>query len=113
MGTVTSDWSGSTVREARAWWTPIVNAGGIDCRRCGLPILPGSRWHVGHIVDRALGGGRLDWRVNTAPEHGSCNESAGGKLGQALRGHRAGPKRDGRRRTVLPAVPDVQRRSWK
>lgn len=98
-------WGGSASRRARAHFAPLVAAGDVACAKCGLPVTPEHRWHVGHQLDRALGG--ADDLSNYWPEHGSCNEAAGGRLAQALRG---APRR---RRGSSPAlVPRVERRSW-
>lgn len=87
----------------RARWAPLVASGSVCCRRCGLPIAPGSPWDLGHAVDRALGGSDHD----VAPEHARCNRSAGGRLAAQLR------PRPARRAPVRPAaVPDVERRAW-
>lgn len=91
-------WKGRTVTNARAPWLARVAAGGVSCGRCGLPIAPAQRWHLGHIVDRALGGGHEP--SNLHPEHVLCSTSAGGKLGQALR----------RSARTVPSV--TNRRSW-
>lgn len=67
----------------RRTWQARIDAGGVDCGRCGLPILRGMQWDLGHVVDRALGGTEADglW-----PEHArSCNRSAGGRLAHALK----------------------------
>ena len=61
------------------------------CWRCGEMIEAGSPWHLGHVVDRAAGGG--DERL--APEHASCSSRAGARL--AVRRRRWGalpPSRD-------------------
>lgn len=60
------------------------------CWRCQQPIL--GQIDAGHILD-AINGGTYDLD-NLAPEHQSCNRSAGGKLGAARR-------RDRRSRTVM------------
>ena len=60
------------------------------CRRCGQPInlaLPPNHpqaWTAGHIVDLARGGHPTDPN-NLAPEHRSCNSSAGARLGNRRR----------------------------
>lgn len=74
-------WSGTKVRRARAYWRPRLP---LPCRRCGKPVLatPESGWHVGHIIDRALGG--TDHLSNQWPEHNGCNTSAGGKIGARI-----------------------------
>ena len=47
---------------------PLVEAGLVSCARCGDPIEPGTRWHLGHDdVDPSLYQG---------PEHAWCNEGA-------------------------------------
>jgi hypothetical protein len=52
------------------------------CGRCGHPIVEGQAWHVGHILDIALGG--TDTPDNVRPEHKRCNERAGGQLGARI-----------------------------
>ena len=78
-------WSGRTVTDARAYWRPRLP---LPCRRCGRPVVhdPTRRyggWHVGHIIDRALGGSVTD-RSNQWVEHDRCNMRAGGQLGAAI-----------------------------
>lgn len=90
---MSGSWSGSRVRSARAHFTPLLP---LPCARCGLDVTADMAWHVGHQVDRALGGGHE--LSNLWPEHKRCSESAGGRLGQALR-----------RR---PKPPAVRRRAW-
>ena len=50
------------------------------CWRCGEMIEVGDPWHLGHVVDRALGGS--DARL--APEHAGCSRSAGARLGVVI-----------------------------
>jgi hypothetical protein len=50
------------------------------CWRCGETIEVGDEWHLGHVVDRALGGS--DARL--APEHAGCSRSAGARLGVTI-----------------------------
>jgi len=52
------------------------------CIRCGWTVTPEMTWHLGHIVDVALGG--TDSPHNVGPEHKSCNERAGGRLGAKI-----------------------------
>jgi hypothetical protein len=54
----------------RARWAPLVEAGGVDCARCGLLIGPGEPWDLGHTDDRTA------W---TGPEHARCNRAAAGR----------------------------------
>src|SRR5262245_13924817 len=66
---------GWTHVKTRAWWKPQVERGEIDCWRCGKPILPGTKWELGHSdVDRS---------VTMGPEHFICNRSSAGKRGRA------------------------------
>ena len=44
--------------------------------------MPDMNWHVGHVVDRWMGG--PDDISNTWPEHARCNMSAGGKIGAQI-----------------------------
>lgn len=46
---------------------------GLPCPRCGKPMLPGQRLHVGHARDVADGGAGSQLRL----EHASCNQRAG------------------------------------
>ena len=78
-------WAGRKVVDARAYWRRLLP---LPCYRCQQPVLPGQRWHVEHIIDRALGG-REDDRNTQWVSHGRCNESAGGKLAAELRRTRA------------------------
>ncbi|WP_026874283.1 HNH endonuclease [Jiangella gansuensis] len=71
-------WSGRTVTRARR----AIRAKGQHqaCWRCGRPLdLDREKWHVGHIVDRRLGGTNAP--SNTAAECPPCNLKAGGRLG--------------------------------
>lgn len=54
----------------------------MPCRRCGRPIQPGDKWHVGHIVPAELGGQPV--LSNVAPEHAGCSHSSGGKRGAQI-----------------------------
>ena len=59
----------------RERWRPKVEAGGINCARCGQPIEPGRPWDLGHTDDRSGYRG---------PEHRRCNRVAGGRNGAAV-----------------------------
>jgi hypothetical protein len=50
------------------------------CRRCGLTLAdkPGDTWDAGHVVDGVPGSA-------LAPEHSSCNRSAGAAAGNRRR----------------------------
>jgi HNH endonuclease len=75
----------------RAWARIIEGQGAWPCGRCGHPVTVEQRWHVGHKVAYRDGGPTsMD---NTAPEHGRCNESEGGKAGAAITNSRRRPAR--------------------
>ena len=85
------------MRQARAYWRPRLP---LPCRRCGRPVLASQRWHVGHIRDRYAGGS--DATTNQWPEHATCNERAGGKVGAAITNSRkAQPRIDSARERGL------------
>lgn len=98
-----SAWGGRRVMTLRARWQQRVDAGDVTCPRCGLPVVHGQRWDLGHAVDRALGGRDSD---GLHPEHASCNRRAGGQLAAVLAG------RTVRAATPSSSVPPVERRSW-
>lgn len=54
--------------------------------RCGKPVLPGQKWHVGHLPghDRALTH-QPPTLQTVGPSHARCNTQAGQQLGQQLR----------------------------
>jgi hypothetical protein len=87
------------------------------CWRCGRMISPGEPWHLGHVVDRALGG--TDERL--APEHAGCSRRSGSALGvtiarMRLRGVVTGPTSrqppPGTRARAARAARLAPSRSW-
>src|SRR5262245_8653294 len=58
---------GSVHQKNRAYVEPIVLAGGVECSRCGNPILPHHHWHLDHTDDR------MGYR---GVSHAWCNVSA-------------------------------------
>lgn len=55
----------------REQWCPKVEAGLVNCARCGEPIQPGEAWDLGHDdVDRTR---------YTGPEHERCNRATHGR----------------------------------
>lgn len=54
---------------------------GQRCPRCGKPMRYFQKLDAGHVVSRALGGGRGPRRL----EHANCNRSAGATLGNSMR----------------------------
>ncbi len=70
------------VGKLRAYWTARLTAGPLPCSKCGRPVTTAMRWHVDHVVPRAMGGASNDVN-NTWPAHGRCNESAGQALAQS------------------------------
>ena len=61
---------GAAHQALRRKWVPSVEAGLVDCARCGVRIQPGEPWDLGHTEDRTGYNG---------PEHRSCNRSAGAR----------------------------------
>lgn len=61
---------GSEHQALRRKWKTKVDAGLVDCARCGVRIEPGQPWDLGHTDDRTGYNG---------PECRSCNRSHGGK----------------------------------
>lgn len=75
-------------QQERARWAPKVDAGLVDCARCGERLQAGRPWDLGHSDDR------LTW---TGPEHQTCNRRAGGRNGAAVtNAQRAEPIRTSR-----------------
>jgi hypothetical protein len=66
---------GSRHKAERRRWEPLVQAGVVDCVRCGLLIPPGTRWHLDHEDDG------LHYR---GPAHAMCNMRAAAKRGNQL-----------------------------
>ena len=60
----------------RAWKTRV-NAGGVNCWRCGHPIPPGSRWELGHDDH--------DRTITRGPEHYLCNRRAAERKTHAIK----------------------------
>lgn len=66
-------------RRLRRSWQRRMNAGEqVSCLRCGLPILPGQPWDLGHNDARDA------W---TGPEHAHCNRAAGAIASHRMREH--------------------------
>lgn len=80
---------GHSHQSERARWAPKVNAGLVDCARCGGRLEPGRDWDLGHNDERTA------W---TGPEHVTCNRKAGGRNGalvtNAMRGQTVRTSRD-------------------
>lgn len=77
-GTSTQRGYGRAHQTLRARLAPKVQAGLVDCWRCGQPIQPDEAWDLGHDdADRSLYRGA---------EHARCNRSAAGKQGRAVQG---------------------------
>lgn len=74
-------------RAQRAAGQAQVDAGTASCWRCGLPILPGAKWHVGHDDN--------DRTLYRGPEHPSCNLKAAARRGNRITNARRKTKRIG------------------
>jgi hypothetical protein len=75
VGTTGARGYGLSHKAERERWRPKVDAGLVDCARCGDRIEPGRPWDLGHTDDRT------GW---TGPEHVTCNRRAGGVNGAAV-----------------------------
>jgi hypothetical protein len=65
---------GTAHQRERERWRPLVEAGEVNCARCGEPIAPDAEWDLGHAD-----GDRTKYN---GPEHSrQCNRSAGGRNG--------------------------------
>lgn len=62
---------GKTFVQTRAWWKPRVEAGIVDCWRCGVRLQPSEPFDLGHDDDNR--------EIIRGPEHPRCNRSAAGK----------------------------------
>ncbi len=76
-GSASSRGYGQRHQRERERWRPRVDAGLVDCARCGEPLEPGRPWDLGHAD--------ADRRIWTGPEHAHCNRSAGAVQGNAAR----------------------------
>ncbi len=54
----------------------------LPCARCGHPVLPTDKWHVGHIVGAEDGGQPV--YSNVRPEHARCSNQSGGRRGAQI-----------------------------
>lgn len=70
-GSTTLRGYGTDHQRRRAQWKPKVDAGLVNCFRCGALIEPGRAWDLGHDDERKTRG----------PEHLVCNRRAGGTNG--------------------------------
>jgi hypothetical protein len=75
VGTTEGGW-GHSHQQARKALAPFVESGRARCSRCGLPIMPGTPWHLDHSDDR---------RSYLGAAHALCNTQAGGRKGNAMR----------------------------
>lgn len=66
-------------KRRRNAWAPLVNAGLVDCWRCGTRLRPGEPWDLGHRVDSVNGGSDDDTRPEHRHRTGDCpgNAAAG------------------------------------
>jgi hypothetical protein len=60
---------GLTHKKRRKELERLVSAGAARCTRCGLPIAPGSAWHLDHADDGGYAGAA----------HAYCNTTAGNR----------------------------------
>jgi hypothetical protein len=74
-GSTTARGYGWTHQAERKRWEPIVESGYAVCVRCGLPIIPGTPFHLDHRDDQV---GYL------GVAHARCNLKAAAERGNAL-----------------------------
>ncbi len=65
---------GTRHQQLRARWTRQIEAGIVNCARCGHIIEPGEPWDLGHSD--------LERSAYTGPEHRACNRATGGRQHQ-------------------------------
>lgn len=71
---------GAEHKQIRRQWAVRMRTEEVRCARCGLPIVEGEPWDLGHTADRA---------GYTGPEHATCNRKDGSARGiEALRAMR-------------------------
>lgn len=49
----------------------------LPCGKCGYPVMPADKWHVGHITAAEDGGQPV--YSNVRPEHARCSNKSGGR----------------------------------
>jgi hypothetical protein len=81
-GSTTSRGYGAKHQALRKQVAALVKAGRAVCWRCGLPILPGMLFDLGHDD--------YDRTVYRGPEHRHCNRSSAASRGNRMRGRRKG-----------------------
>lgn len=90
-GSSTARGYGYSHRLERLTWKPKVEAGNVDCRRCGARIKPSDAWDLGHPDAVST--------MPTAPEHASqCNRRTA-RHAKAARDASLGSKGRGAKRT--------------
>ena len=63
-------------QQERKRWAGLVAQGGVRCSVCRLFIVPGSLWHLDHLLPVSLGGREISPKH---PAHQFCNISKGGR----------------------------------
>jgi hypothetical protein len=66
MGSTVERGYGYQHKKLRAQWKVKVEAGEVDCARCGHPIEPGTPWDLDHNEDRT---------AYLGPSHRACNRA--------------------------------------
>jgi hypothetical protein len=71
LGSTASRGYGATHKRYRRAWAVAVEAGRVNCTRCGLRIEPGQPWDLGHSDENR--------RRYSGPEHAHCNRATAGR----------------------------------
>jgi hypothetical protein len=74
-GETTRKGYGTAHQRLRAVWVRRIAAGGVCCAHCGLPILPGMLFDLGHTDGRS---------GYVGPEHRHCNRAKAARKRNAL-----------------------------
>lgn len=102
-GSTTQRGYGASHQAQRARWTPKVEAGQVNCRRCGLRIHPGQPWDLGHDDH--------DRSKYRGPEHRGRECPAGGN--RATKGRNTNrPRARPRNIYIVTGPPAAGKTTW-
>jgi hypothetical protein len=64
-------------KQLRKLWAIRISHGGVNCARCGLPIIPGEKWDLDHDDD--------DRTKYLGASHARCNRATAGRRSKVER----------------------------